>query len=334
MDLKVKTVHRYSLDGTYERSYSTTTKAANDLGINEWAVRKPLKKKTYKLFGNCYLSRFRKENLFHDTNTQHKVSVPQAKVLLLDIETSPMVAFVWSMWENNVSQDQLIHDWFIISWSAKWLMDGVIYSACVTPEEALAKDDHRIMLPLWQLMNEADYVIGHNSASFDVPKINTRFILNGLLPPSSYGQIDTKRAVTGGTFKFSSNKLEFLSSTLFNKHKIRTEFKLWSECLAGNKASLDQMVEYNRYDVILLEELYLKIRPWIKAHPNLGRFEEGDGLRCSYCGHDKLTYVGEYHTTVHSYESHRCAACGGISRSTKPLKPHISTGNRTLAVAH
>ena len=43
------------------------------------------------------------------------------KILVFDIETSPLKAFVWSRWKQNIYLDQTISEWFAISWAAKWL---------------------------------------------------------------------------------------------------------------------------------------------------------------------------------------------------------------------
>src|SRR5690606_10614258 len=43
------------------------------------------------------------------------------KVLVFDIETSPIIAHVWSLWDQNVGLNQIMTEWHIMSWSAKWL---------------------------------------------------------------------------------------------------------------------------------------------------------------------------------------------------------------------
>jgi len=49
------------------------------------------------------------------------------KTLIIDIETSPVMAKVWSLWKQNVSLDQIEDDWFIMSYSCKWLGDEDVY---------------------------------------------------------------------------------------------------------------------------------------------------------------------------------------------------------------
>ncbi len=72
----------------------------------------------------------------------------------------------------------------MISWAPKWLGSKEVMSECLTPEEILNEDDDRIIKHLWQLMDQADIVVAHNGKRFDVPKMNSRFILAGL-PPTS-----------------------------------------------------------------------------------------------------------------------------------------------------
>ena len=43
-----------------------------------------------------------------------------AKILIIDIETSPIMGKVWSLWKQNVSLDQIEEDWYIMSYAAKW----------------------------------------------------------------------------------------------------------------------------------------------------------------------------------------------------------------------
>lgn len=85
------------------------------------------------------------------------------KILIFDIETSPMASYTWGRWKQNISLDQTISEWFMLSWSAKWLNNPNMMSDVLTPEEALREDDSRITKSMWQLFNEADIVLAHNA---------------------------------------------------------------------------------------------------------------------------------------------------------------------------
>lgn len=236
------------------------------------------------------------------------------KVLLFDIETAPMKAYVWNLWKTDVHLEQIISEWFCIAWSAKWLYSKDIMGEVLTPKEAISENDQRIMTDLWNLINEADIVVAHNGDKFDIPRINSRFIINGLAPTKPYFSIDTCK-IAKKQFGFSSNKLDALAGYFKIPHKMDTNFDLWKKCLEGDRDSLDYMLEYNKKDVAILEEVYLKLRPWIKNHPNMGNLE-GKKEACANCGSTDLVLLEDqyYYTSVGKYKLYRCKTCGAISR--------------------
>lgn len=236
------------------------------------------------------------------------------RVLIFDIETSPMKAYVWRMWKENIHLEQVISDWFCIAWSAKWLYSEDIMGDVLTPEEVKTEDDGRIMKSLWTLINEADIVVAHNGNKFDIPRINSRFIINGLAPTKPYFSVDTCQ-IARKQFGFSSNKLDALAGYFNIPHKMDTDFNLWKRCLEGDIEALEYMLDYNKKDVAILEEIYLKLRPWIKNHPNMGNLE-GKEMACSNCGSTNLVpMTGKYYyTSVGKYQLYRCSACGAVSR--------------------
>ena len=236
------------------------------------------------------------------------------KILLLDIETAPIRAFVWRLWKQNVYLDQMISDWFMLTWAAKWLLEEGVMSNKLTSEEARTENDFRIVENLWHLLNQADIVIAHNGEQFDIPKIKARFIVHGLPPTTFYQQVDTKK-VAKREFGFSSNKLEALARTFGLAGKSETDFTLWSACLDGNKEALEYMEFYNKQDVILLEEIYLILRPYIKAHPNYNLFIDSVEPVCPHCGGKDLIFAGHYYfTPTGKYKNYRCTHCGALSR--------------------
>jgi len=234
-------------------------------------------------------------------------------ILLFDIETSPMMVYVWGLYKQRINHDNVIEDWHVISWSAKWLFSGEILSDVLTPEEAKAHDDTRVVKSIWRLFETADIVVAHNAKRFDIRKLNARWMLTGLKPPSSYQVIDTlteSRKIAA----HSSHRLDFLGKIISNKGKIATDFGLWKKCYIGDPESLKYMEKYNKEDVVLLEEVYLFLRGWIKSHPNVGLYMDIEEPVCTNCGSDKLTPLDEYVTQVGAYSTFRCSGCGGICR--------------------
>jgi len=247
-----------------------------------------------------------------------------AKILLFDIETTPMEVYVWGLFGNKyIQHGNVIKDWNVLSWSAKWLCDSGIISDIQTSKEAMNRDDKRVLGGIWDLINQADVVIAHNGDKFDLKKLNTRFHMNGFLPPSPYQSIDTLK-VAKRNFAFSSNRLDYLGQIMTNKGKISTNFQLWTDCLRGDPKALHNMLEYNEEDVRLLEEVYLELRPWIKSHPNVGVYMDGEV--CPSCGSDDVHANGGYYTTMaNRYESYRCDDCGALSRK---LQSELSVHDR------
>ena len=245
------------------------------------------------------------------------------RVLLFDLETAPMRAYVWSRWKQDISLEKTISESFIICWSAKWLYGSEVYSDACTPEEIVHGDDRRVCVELWKLINKADIVIAHNAKKADIPWMNSRFIIHGLLPNKPYAVVDTLE-IAKKSFGFSSNKLDALAGYFGIEHKIDTSFELWRDCMEGNKAAIDYMVKYNKKDVEILEEVFLRLRPWAKGMPNISNIVQDDV--CPLCGGEdyELLEGQYYYTSVGRYQLYRCKHCGGIFRDRfgdKEYKP-------------
>lgn len=238
------------------------------------------------------------------------------KILLLDIETIFIEASVWGVRKQFIQPGQIRKDWSILCWSAKWLFGKEHFGETVTPEEAINHTDVSVLGGIWKLMDEADVIITYNGDYFDLKKLNTRFLLFGYPPPSYYKSIDVYKHVTEN-FSFTYGKLDVVAELLGVGRKIQTSFVWWDECSKGNKVYLEKMLKYNMCDVDLLEEVYFKIRPWIKNHPNLNLFSVGNIVACPNCACSELKWEYKYQTPLALYQAFRCQKCGAIGRSTR-----------------
>ena len=239
-----------------------------------------------------------------------------AKVLILDIETAPIMAYVWDIWNQNIGTQMIKCDWFCLTWAAKWLFEPKVYSGKLLPKEAKKQDDKRIIKGIWELLNEADIVIAHNGDKFDLPRLNQRFIIHKLNPPLPYQTIDTLKHIRR-QFGFTSNKLDYVNQLLSLPRKTEHEgFPLWERCYSGDQAALNIMEDYNIGDVRILEDTYLRIRSWIKPHPSLSLFILDETQHCCpSCGSNKLKEEGKpYATTANRYDIFRCDNCGATGR--------------------
>ena len=236
-----------------------------------------------------------------------------SKILLLDIETAPTLAYVWGLWKQNVGQEQIFDRGYLLSCSMKWLGEPEIFYA-----ENRVENDYKLTEIILQFLEEADYVIAHNGRKFDIPFIKARAVVNGLPAPSPFKIIDTLE-IAKKEFLFTSNSLEALANELKCAPKMKSRkfngFSLWLGCLKGNEDAWAEMRKYNEQDVTTLEEVYYKLRPWYSNHPNITVEDElTPTFRCPKCGSDEIHLRGYIYTTSGKYHKYVCLECGGWSR--------------------
>lgn len=256
------------------------------------------------------------------------------KVLLYDIETAPIIGHVWSIWEQNVGLNQIKKDWHVMAWAAKWLGDPPNKIMYMDQRKAKnIEDDKEILKGIWKLLDECDVVITQNGRAFDEKKLNARFILNGMGPPSPYKHIDTK-VIASNKFAFTSNKLEYMTDKLCKKYKkIKHEefggFELWKECLAGNLDAWREMEKYNKYDVLSLEELYTKLAPWDRT-VDFNLYHDSLETACN-CGSVRLERRGFNHTASGKFQRYQCKDCGAWF-SDKGAKNNLLTKDKRASL--
>lgn len=253
------------------------------------------------------------------------------KILLIDIETAPVLAHVWRLFNNNTGLNQIQADWYMLSWSAKWLGEGEVFYDGLNEKKTFKTDienDIEIVKSLWKLFDQADIIIGHNIKRFDDKKTKARFLKHGLTPPSSYRMIDTLN-IAKKEFALTSNKLDFLATFLGLKNKVSHEgHTLWTRCMKGDKSAWAIMKEYNIHDVVLLEEVYLRIRPWYQAHPNVAIYYNDYAMRCTTCGSDNVAITGNtVKTNLSEFTEYKCGNCGKVSRDGFSNTPKKKRGN-------
>jgi DNA polymerase elongation subunit (family B) len=237
-----------------------------------------------------------------------------ARILVLDIETSPNLAWVWGLWQQNVALNQLEQTGNVISFAAKWHGEKGIqfYSDHHDGHEAMVR-------AAWDLLDEADIVVHYNGTSFDIPHLNREFALAGFKPPKPYKQVDLLQ-VARKQFRFASNKLDHVSRELGVGGKVQTGgFDLWLACLAGDDLAWAKMRRYNINDVKITEKVYDALLPWITNHPHVGLYGDTTGDCCGRCGGTVLVRRGYAYTPLGKFQIYRCKGCGGWSRGRSRL---------------
>lgn len=209
--------------------------------------------------------------MFDSKQVVQQIKQEGPRILFIDIETSSLSLAGWRLFDQNFSLNQIERDWFLLSFCAKWGdSDELFYMDKRNAVDMY--DDKEILKTVWTLMNEAHYIVGQNSKRFDVKKLNAKFIEHGFPPPSPYRQIDTLEQ-SKRSFAFTSHKLEYMTDLLCTKYKKSTHgkfagYELWRQCLLGNIEAFEEIEEYNKLDVLSLQELYEKLCVWDTKLPN------------------------------------------------------------------
>lgn len=241
------------------------------------------------------------------------------RVLYFDIETAPIRAFVWHPYGDFVGQDQILNDSFMFTWAAKWDGETKVMSDRLSRNEAILQDDRRIVESLAKLLREADVVVAHNGDKFDLPIVNKRLMLHEMEPLPPFTTIDTLK-LAKRNFRMEMNKLDFLAERLGLGRKIKTDFMLWRGAYEGNVQALKEMETYNRQDVVLLEQVLDRMKPYVRR---LTRLIDGPGFCCPWCGSVELQKRGYQRSQVTIWQRWQCKKCRKYSRSkTVAAKRH------------
>lgn len=179
---------------------------------------------------------------------------------MLDIETTPMQVYTWGLWDQNIGINQIIKHTEMMCFGAKWLGQKKVTFKSVHHH---GKQD--MLETLHKMMDEADVLIGWNSAAFDHKHIRREFLEAGLEPPSPTKDLDLM-SVVKANFLFPSNKLDYVAQKLGVGAKVKhSGFELWINCMDGKKSAWAEMRKYQIQDVQLLDKLYEVLLPWLSG---------------------------------------------------------------------
>lgn len=234
----------------------------------------------------------------------------QPKVAFFDIETAPSLGWFWGkLWETPIIDVKT--PWYMLSFAYKWQGEDKIHVHALPDYPLFKKDkenDKHLIEDLHDVFDQADVLIAHNGDRFDIRKANARFITQGLRPPAPYKTIDTLKAARR-FFQFESNKLNDLGQYLGVGRKLpHTGFDLWSRCMRGERKAWQTMREYNARDIVLLERVYEKLKPYMSNHPDLTIYADAPG--CPTCRSTHVHRRGFAVSRKRRYRRYHCGNCG------------------------
>lgn len=260
-----------------------------------------------------------------------------SKTLFWDIETSPLIAPVWGLWQQDIYYDSVIMPWHIICAAYSW-GDGEIVELKTGPG-LQANKDYKVVKELHKAISQADILVAHNGDKFDLRKFNTRAVLHGFDPIPPVKTVDTLK-VARKYFKFDSNRLDSLGQVLGLGGKMDNPKGLWLRAIAAEiianphlkkkekqkvwedqEEAINMMSDYCGRDVELLEDLYLKLRPYIQNHPNANviRKKKKEDV-CPNCESTDIRPRGFHYTRTGAKQRYRCHDCGAWSSDKTAVK--------------
>lgn len=205
--------------------------------------------------------------------------------LFFDIETSPNIGLFWEAgYKKNIDYSNIIKERAIICICYKWEDDKEVGAVHWDAKQC----DKTMLTKFIKVANQADELIGHNGDRFDLAWIRTRCLFHriGMFP--KYTTIDTLK-VARSSFKFNSNKLNYIADYLGIGQKIKTEFGMWKDIvLHKDKKAMDKMIAYCKKDVILLEKVFKELNNHIPAKTHYGVIFGDDRGTCPECGSDDI----------------------------------------------
>lgn len=229
------------------------------------------------------------------------------RILFLDIEWEPATAYVWKMWDENISPDQLIDHGGMLCFCAHWKgsKEYQFYSKWEHGRIGMAEAAK-------SLLEACDAVVTYNGDRYDLPKIHGEILLAGLSPPPPVSSIDVLKTVK--KMGFVMNRLAYIGPLLGVGGKVKHEgFNLWKDVVNGKATAQRKMKRYCIQDVRMLVKLYQRVLPFIRNHPHLAATK----AECPACNGHKTQRRGYRRTRAFMIQRNQCFNCGHWFETTR-----------------
>jgi predicted RNA-binding Zn-ribbon protein involved in translation (DUF1610 family) len=208
---------------------------------------------------------------------------------------------------------EIVEEPYILTFSYKYLGDKHVKAYSLIDFKGNKK---KLVEKLHEVLEDCDVGVAHNGNSFDFRWANRAFIQFGLKPVKPFKTVDTL-LIARNKFNFSSNHLDDLGEFLGVGRKMKHEgFSLWKKVMALDRKATNQMVDYNKKDVELLERIYNKLTPFATNIPQL----RPSDISCPLCGSDHVQRRGFFVSRTSMSQRYQCQDCGKWSLSSKKIK--------------
>jgi len=245
------------------------------------------------------------------------------KILHWDVETSLMSVYTFGLFNQDISIGNIIDDWFMICAAWQWDHEKKPQGVSVLDDakrfKANHRDDYHVVKAMHAVLKEADVIVAHNGDAFDIKKFNARAIIHKLEPLPPIPSVDTLK-VARKNFKFTSNKLDYITRYFGVGKKMSNPAGLWRDATEGDVKAIKHMAKYNKVDVIELKNIFDILRPYM-TNLNMNMFADGHGFKCPKCLSENVQKQGKRVTKTQVYNRYQCQDCGGWSSDKANATP-------------
>lgn len=253
------------------------------------------------------------------------------KILFWDVENSHNLCATFQLKNNDyIASENIVQERSLICAAWKWADEKQVHAVSRLDDPKAFKadphDDRVVVEKLYEVLLQADVLIAHNGDEFDLKMTKGRMLVQGLPPLPPILSIDTLK-VARKQFLLNANNLNYLGTLLDVGAKKPTKSGLWLRVLQGDKKAIQEMVAYNKQDVLLLERVFQKLQPFIPDHVNRQLFVGGIG--CPRCGSLKVQSRGVHRAATQTYRRMQCQECAGWFRDRQSTRG-TNTQSRVL----
>lgn len=205
---------------------------------------------------------------------------PAVKRLYFDIETSPNLVYSWNVGRKiSIDYENIVKERAIICICYKWEGESTVHSLHWDSRQ----NDKKMLQEFIEVANTADELVGHNGDNFDIKWIRTRCAYHGIEMFPKYSTLDTLKK-SRGSFRFNSNRLDYIAKYFGVGKKLKTSFNLWKGVLSNDEVAMEKMIRYCKMDVKVLEAVYKRLSPYISNSVHHGVLHERPKHSCPECG--------------------------------------------------
>lgn len=258
----------------------------------------------------------------------------QEKILIVDIETLPMLVYSWDLWNPNSPEGIKEHP-SILCIQYKWLHErdvkiiSVLNTLIELDIETLkpkktnihpsVRNDKYLLVEFAKILKEADMIVTKNGTKFDMKWLNGRNMVHNLKPFPDPLHFDIELKLKAKS-KYASRKLGYVAKLFGIANKSKTEYQWWLDACDGKIDAIKKIIKYGKQDIVVTEALFKRIRAHFPSLLNKALY--GD-LVCPSCGGDKFQSNGLRRTATALYRRLCCTLCGHWFKSSFKLNEKV-----------